>query len=251
MFTVLLTRPAHQIANLSKAIEDLGWRCFSVPTIEIIFADAQLIQQQCKNLACDAMIFTSANAVYPILPLWQQMPNAQVFAIGSGTARVLAQNQIQARVPEQEQFTSEGLLNLKFFQAVENRKIIIFTGKNPKQLLAKELKARGAQVTVLEVYERKCPNKDLSDFSRGNSPAVIVCSSKESLLNLLAMAKTAVSKHWLLQQKILTISKEMQLLAEKMGFQESLVAKNAGESSIMEALKTFAQSSPAPNTPAK
>lgn len=241
--TFFITRPAPQAQNLCANIEILGGNCIVFPTLEISpLPELQsLLTPTLSRLAnIDKVIFLSANAVRLVMPYW---PNScktpQVFAIGPGTAKALAEFRIESSIPKTEAFHSEGLLSLLEQQVVAGQQIVIFSGLNGRMLLADTLKARKARVQQVALYQRTMPRVDFQAHSSHwqlRTIALIISTSSESLRNLWRMAGNQ-GQSWLRNQRLLVISPSMAELARELGFLFSpLIAANASDSAILEAL---------------
>lgn len=251
--SLLITRPAQQSAPLMRKVTELGGKAWLFPTLEIIpHSPAQLKSILTPKSYWDKVIFTSANAVYPIMPFWPALTcHPQIFAIGSGTARALAEHQIDARLPV-EDFSSEGLLSLPEFQSINQQRLVIFTGRAGRNFLAPQLRQRGALVRMVPVYERSCPRLVLDEayqeWQQLGLPVIIISTSSESLRNLCSMTKTAASRSWLYQQQLLVISPRMRQMAHNLGFQQpAWLAANASDEAIIEALSVYVKSARHPS----
>lgn len=247
-FVVVVTRPRHQAKNLVEHIQNLGGHCILFPTLEIIRLKIDF--SSISRVNWKKIIFTSANAVPAILPIWKELaPKPTVFAIGSGTAAALGKQGINAILPEKE-FSSEGLLALNDLKNIRNDTILIITGENGRGELAEGLGQRGASIEVLPVYKRKCPEGEFSQEWqkwRASGINLIISTSSESLENLWQMAKTGEDRDWLCNQQLLVISPRMVELAHTLGFiRQPLLAKNASEPEIMNRLIAFAKLSKPP-----
>lgn len=238
--TFLLTRPAGQGENLRAQLEALGAQCLLFPTLVI---EPQLAPSLTAIMAdihqMHHIIFTSANAVYPVMPFWpSNMPQIQLFAIGPGTAKALADFQLTAQMPLNNQFNSEGLLALPQLQNVAQQKVIIFTGQDGRNLLATTLKQRQAIVQELAVYRRACPKVDIKPYIQEGQQrpiTAIISTSSESLRNLWALAEA--HQAWLCQQRLIVISPTMAALAKQLGFlQEIFVAENPSDTALLKVI---------------
>lgn len=247
--TVLLTRPCDQARYLHEQIVALGGRCVLFPTvvIEERLQPQDILWLQHNAASLDKILFTSTNAVYPIMPYWSVMPRSvQVFAVGKATAAALAQWEIHVQLPAQQQFSSEGLLALSQLQQVAGEHILICTGVGGKTLLADTLRHRGAQVHDIRVYARTCPHGNIARrwaLWQRHGVNVVVSTSSESLRNLWEMATTPAARAWLSTQKLVVISPTVAELARRLGFCADIwVARYAGDDAILAALNTCAAS---------
>lgn len=231
--TFILTRPIAQAKNLYAQLTALGGNCQLFPTLQINSLPFTLPSGRPEKV-----IFVSANAVYPVMPYWPLSANAEVFAIGPGTAKALAEFGIDASLPCAEQFTSEGLLTLPHLQAVAGQSIIIFQGQGGRPLLGEALRSRQAVVQQVAVYQRHCPSSHFTaEIPRWQEYSVLfICSSRECLENLWVMAGSQ-GQGWLSHQRLLVISEKMAELATVLGFRDKpLVARNASDEAILEVI---------------
>jgi uroporphyrinogen-III synthase len=232
--TFLLTKPEQQAKNLCTSLESLGGRCLLFPTLAIeVFPPAKIAPIIAKLPPTEKVIFTSSNAVSPVMPYWEKFKNVSVtFAVGSGTAKTLANFHIIAKLPAK--FTSEGLLELPELQVVKNQHITIFSGVGGRDLLPKELKKRGAVVEKVAVYRRSCPMV-AAEFPPLSAISLIISTSEESLVNLWQLMGVS-QQAWLKEQHLLVVSPKMQVLAQRLGFKhQPILADNATDAAILKA----------------
>ncbi len=172
--TVVVTRPRAQAASLVGPLEELGATVLEVPTIRIVprpFDDeVAAVIGSLKDYRL--IVFTSANAVRvfagyleraaagkavaqrPEGPSGSPLAGAAVAAIGPATAAALEAHGVScALVPDD--FIAEGLLD-----AVERRgvapagaRVLIPRAREARSVLPDTLRARGALVDVLPIYD--------------------------------------------------------------------------------------------------
>jgi len=146
-----LTRTRPGADRQATALRSAGYAVLVAPVIDIrpLAVDtAALPAPQCA-------LFVSVHAVDAAEELLPVLGDATLFAVGAETARALAGRGLTARVPELA--TSEGLLALPELaaSAVAGRTVWLVAGRGGRDLLASTLRARGARVEVLWVYERR------------------------------------------------------------------------------------------------
>ena len=90
---------------------------------------------------------------------------ARFAAIGPTTAAELERHGASRVLTPHARYDSESLLALPEMQAVGGQKILIFRGVGGRELLADELRARGADVRFAECYRRINPQQDASTLS--------------------------------------------------------------------------------------
>ena len=201
---VLVTRPAHQAAPLSRLLEAEGATVARFPALEIQpLADLRASGARLGALGTfDLIIFASANAVRYGAPLLAQRRDLPLAAIGPATARALNQAGYRVSVQPVDGFDSESLLRHPKLTSVSGRHILLVKGRGGRALLENDLTRRGALVTVADVYLRACPAvapPELaaleSRFERGEIQ-VITATSVEIGANLLKLAGTALRPHF-------------------------------------------------------
>lgn len=196
---IAITRPADQANKLAKLIADAGGTPILFPLIEITpLDDYSQFENVISNIAdYDWAIFISSNAVQNGLPrlLKQGAPaNLQFAAIGPTTAKAIKDFGISNVLSPKDRFDSESLLALPEMRDVQGKKIMIFRGVGGREILAETLKARGAQVTFAECYQRINPQTNcdlLAQHYAEKKLHGIVITSSEAMRHLLDLAGNA------------------------------------------------------------
>jgi uroporphyrinogen-III synthase len=185
---VLVTRPRTQAIELVNAIEAQGGQAYCFPVIEIAPLDGNIIaRDEASMRKPDVAIFVSRNAVeYGI----RYAAGGQIAVIGPATAdAVRAAGRIVAIQPASG-YDSEHLLAEAALNNIEGKHVRIIRGTSGRELLAEELRARGATVEYLAVYERRLPEvgaetlADLEARWRQGLIDVVTIMSVQSLANL-------------------------------------------------------------------
>ena len=151
--TVAVTRARAQASELAGRLAELGARVIEAPTIRIEPLPAALPDLSAYDLLC----MTSPNGVEV---LWDRLRAAgldarglaglTVAAIGPGTARALAQRGVAADVVP-ERSLAESLLEA--LEDVPAKRALIARAREARDVLPDGLRARGAEVDVLELYQ--------------------------------------------------------------------------------------------------
>ena len=199
--TVWLTRPKHQGQGILQLLNNAGYQSIHQPAIEInAVAVNSEHAKHLKQLMLQLdnfkhLIFISTNAVShgmgQIENYWPQLPVDQHwYAIGRATAKALFTFGVSAKIPAGEQ-NSEQLLALPELVAASGEKVIIFSGVDGRQLLADELRLRGADVSIAQCYTRDLPaqqSADWRDALQSEKISVLMAASTETAKNSLLMA---------------------------------------------------------------
>ncbi len=167
---VLVTRPRHQAGETCRLLEERGARTVCMPTIEIVdnpeaepLLDQALARQSRAAPSYDYLVLTSANGVGPLgRALERQQLDARVFAgitvcaIGPGTARALQRIGLRADlVPEDHR--AEGLVDALGGEEISGKRVLLPRAEVARDLLPRELVARGADVDLIPVYRAEVP----------------------------------------------------------------------------------------------
>ena len=162
--TVAVTRARAQASGLARALEELGANVVQAPVIRTEPLPGPPPELARYDLVC----FTSPNAVTALFARLAQTPEepiaasagfhqdarafagARLAAIGPGTARALAEHGLLADiVPERS--VAESLVQALADVPVE--RALVARAKEARDVLPDALRARGAEVDVLALYE--------------------------------------------------------------------------------------------------
>jgi uroporphyrinogen-III synthase len=244
---ILVTRPAHQAQALCNKIEALGGRVLRLPVLAIVDpADITPAVNIINQLDCvDIAIFISSNAVekaHALITSRGAWPaHLKIAAVGKHTAETLQQLGIHVDLLPQHQFNSEALLALDELQHVAGKHIVIFRGTGGRELLAQNLRQRGAHVQYAEVYRRIKPDTGVSELQQAGAAGkihIITVTSNDSLQNLYDMAGNE-GRGWLLNTPLAVISRRTADLAQQLGFKVTLIAKQASDQGLVDTIKEW------------
>jgi uroporphyrinogen III methyltransferase / synthase len=151
--TVAVTRARAQSSGLARRLRALGAVVVEAPAIRIAPIDGPAPELAGYDLVC----LTSPNGVRLLFDRLRAagrdaraLAGATVAAIGPGTARALAQRGVIADVVP-EQFVAEGLVDA--LAEIPVTRALIARAAVARDVLPDALRARGADVDVLELYE--------------------------------------------------------------------------------------------------
>ena len=162
--TVVVTRPREQAASLAEPLEHLGADVLLAPTIRIVprTLDDEIVRVVVNDLAAYRLIiFTSVNGVDVFLgyltelglPL-SSLDDAVIAAVGPRTASALEERGLACDVVADD-FVAEGLLETLEERAVASAgtRVLIPSARMARALIPEALRAKGAIVDVLPVYD--------------------------------------------------------------------------------------------------
>ena len=151
--TVAVTRARAQASGLAARLRTLGAAVVEAPAIRIRGLDADLPPLDGYDLVC----VTSPNGAWE---LWARLRAAgldaralagrRVAAIGPGTARALEERGIVADVVP-ERAVAEGLVEA--LAGVDVARALVLRAREGRDVLPDALRARGAEVDVVALYE--------------------------------------------------------------------------------------------------
>ena len=152
---VLSLRPRGQHAGLRAAAARLGAGTLALSPVAIAARNEPGTRNALAlAMHADIVLYTSPNAVAIAATLHrlEHTRRQTVLAVGSTTRRALLRHGIDAAAPRR--MDSEGLLGMPELQHVAGRRIALITGASGRDALAPALRARGAEVSRIEVYAR-------------------------------------------------------------------------------------------------
>ncbi len=241
--SVLVTRPGQAGADLCDMVARHGGAALHFPVI----AFAEPRDLDCFQAAIDAvadqqwLIFISSQAVAASIPAlrarWPHLPEHVKFAaVGAGTAAALRAAGYIAAVYPQNEWSSEGLLDLPAFQQIDGQRIMIMRGEGGREYLEKILQERGAIVTSCLAYRRIVPDTNPAVCQEGINRRqfdVVVAGSFESVSNLKHMLG---DECWpqLQTLPLIVMSERIKNLAAETGFQTIWVTPTASQQAILD-----------------
>lgn len=169
--TIVITRPREQAAETVKAIEALGGKAYSFPTIEIARSvDTSIVKPFLEALAnnkVDYVILMSVNGVKHLLDIIENLGVADEFkknlkktvmiAVGPKTAQELEKNGIHVDlIPEK--YTSEGIRQCLQQRHAKDKTIFIPRTSEAPPELAEQLRRMGNHVDEIYVYQSQLPH---------------------------------------------------------------------------------------------
>ena len=237
---IAITRPVDQAKKLAKLIEDAGGTSILFPLIEITpladYSKFEAVISEIKDY--DWAIFISSNAVQNGMPRLLKQgipPNLKFAAIGPVTASELQSFGVKDVLIPKVRFDSESLLALPEMTNVFSKKILIVRGVGGRDVLAETLKARGAQVTFAECYQRINPQTDcnlLTQLWAEKKLHAVVVTSSEAMRHLLDLAG---SSDWLKHVTLFVNHARIAELPLQLGL-EVLIADALGDEAMLKTI---------------
>lgn len=236
---VVLTRPEGDNSRLESTLAAQGYDTYIQPLLRIASLPESELPDPPDLTGDDLCIFISANAARMGLPnLMGAMVEHGIvsFAVGPRTASVLEVEGLPVIVPEQ--MDSEGLLALPELSDVQGRRAIIVKGEGGREVLARELEAKGALVEEYICYRREAALVDSDTFCASllDYKQIIFQANSGQTLAALTTVLEQCKGASLLQHCVIVPSQRVADDARHLGWQRVVVADNASDEAFLTAL---------------
>jgi uroporphyrinogen-III synthase len=240
--SVIVTRPASTAAALRRRVRALGGTPVGLPAIGLrASADADAARRALREAQhSDVVIFVSPAAVrfaWALLPRLHFARATPVLAPGAGSARALQRRGVAGATFPASRQDSEGVLELPALQRVRRRRVALVGAPGGRDLLARELAARGARVQLVEVYLRAPPRLTRRHFAvleSAPAPWISLISSTEALGHLQASLPPALFAR-LAASDCVVSSARIAARAQALGFAQVHVAPSAAPAALLSA----------------
>jgi uroporphyrinogen III methyltransferase/synthase len=173
--SVVVTRARAQASDLAAALRALGAEVAELPAIRIVpVADGPAIEAACDGLGdYDLVVLTSVNGVDAFFDRLAERggdvrrlrPDATIMAIGPATAtRLRARGVVADIVPER--YVAEGILEALAGRELTGRRILVARAREARPELVVGLRARGARVDEVALYDTVAEPAEPSALAR-------------------------------------------------------------------------------------
>lgn len=234
---ILVTRPQHQCQMLASLIEKAGGKALILPVIDIEHIAPS--DWQITNIEhFDWLIFVSRNAIESFISGYgHNLPaSCQFAAVGEGTAQAMREHAIPVDCQPKISNGSEGLLQMSLMQAdkVRGKQILIVRGNGGREHLADTLKARGANISYVEVYQRVLAKPTASMQKQAMLADKVICTSVAGVDNLCSIFMNT----WpgLLDKPLTVVSDRIKQHAFSRGFKTIYVSADASDNAVVDTL---------------
>lgn len=157
---IVITRARAQAAGLADKLAALGAEVIEFPTIEIQPPeDPQPLERAAASVSeYDWIIFTSANGVRAFMDRSPELSAfaGRVCAIGPATRRAAETAGLRVDVVPDE-YVAESLVAAFSGEEIAGKRILLPRAAVARDVVPDELRARGAQVDVVEAYRTVVP----------------------------------------------------------------------------------------------
>ena len=246
--TLLMLRPDDQSIEVAQLLQqraaaaNLELTCENQSMVHIRgFDDPNYSLKQILAQSWDAGLMVSVNAARyfaeqaaawaPSIPI----PSARWFAVGPTSAKAIAEVVKRPVTCPWRQHNSDALLALPELQDVRDQRWLLVRGRGGRELIADTLRARGAHVTYLEVYERIPVSLSAQRYQAWQEQVqgIVVTSAEQLGYFLAAMPPQALS--WLTSCYWIVASERLAQLLPPTMRQRVAIADSAAPFAIAEA----------------
>ncbi len=239
--SIVVTRPRRQSEPFCKKLRQLGASPISIPCIEVTS-----LSHQCDidTNSFDFAIFISPNAVEfgykSFLDLGEITEFCKIAAVGPSTAEALLNCGVENVLCSSTAADSEGLLEIPELQTLSGKSIKIIKGVGGRHYLKDTLVERGANVTSIDVYERKLPRSVPASAFRSKIDLILFTSS-EIVENFLAITPLDLQKS-LLNCQIIVGHPRIAEKVTSLGFKKlPIIAASPADREMLATIKLWAQ----------
>lgn len=241
MITAVLTRPFADSLRLAQILENHNIAQITLPIMAVApLSEAQRlpVPPLSQRSVC---IFVSANAVRfglpELKPALERVAGVRVIAVGPKTRDTLAAAGIAAEIPERAD--SEGLLLMPALAAEERPHVLIVKGEGGRDLLVRELSARGDDVVEWSCYRRLWPDVSMRPLDTCEPDKVVFQASSGEALSRLSELLAGANKKDLFQSTVIVPSERVAVLARKSGWHCVLRADDASDQGFLKAVQSL------------
>lgn len=245
---VVITRSKTQAREFAEKLKRLGADVIAFPTIKVtpVFSYEQLDDALAELAVYDYLVFASANAVKFFLGRWGRRaekltipPGLRVAAVGPATARELEKAGWKVDFMPEE-YRAEAIIDGLKKAGVAGKKVLIPRALVAREVLPDELRASGATVDVIPVYQtvlEESAAQEMADLLEAGGVDVITFTSASTVKNFYQLLKDKVDpEKSLANVKIACIGPVTAAAAEGLGIRVDVVAAEYTVDGLIEAL---------------
>ena len=190
---VVVTRARAQASGMARTLEALGAEVVELPAIRIEpRIDSDEVRAAVASLHTYALVcVTSPNGARLLFEAMadagrdaRALSQAQVAAIGPGTARALAERGVIADVVP-ERFVAEALVEALAEVPVQGKPVLVARAAEARDVLPDALRERGAEVDVVALYETVRESPAPEEIERAMEADYVTFTSSSTVKNFL------------------------------------------------------------------
>lgn len=245
--TIAITRAAQQFDEFASLLAGFGAQPLCVPVIEIKPVDSPAIDRVLEKInSYQWIIFTSGNGVDIFLPKVKQFLSPadmtpRICAIGPGTADRIARLGFRADlIPKL--FQAEGIiteLEEELSRSPGPTSILIPRAAKARKILPEALRAKGALVDVIPVYQTIFPERQapqLRDLMVKKRPDMVTFTSSSTVTNFIRLAGNSLPLN---RYEYASIGPITSATARKAGVKVAVDSQESTLKSLTEAIVNY------------
>lgn len=242
---VLVTRPDEKGVALTEMLNKAGIAAIHLPFFTLTAGrELNQLPSQISQLKAGDYIFAvspaairyAAESLQAVGFHWRK--DLRYFAVGQSSAELFASQSEQAVIYPYGQENSEGLLKLPAMQDLTGKKVLILRGNGGRELFPTQAQALGAQVEILECYQRQAISYDnqlqTSICKRAGINQILVTSNE--ILTTLVNFVPEQERDWLFQCRLICVSQRIVKNAQQFGWQAQnlIIAPRADNQTLLQ-----------------
>ncbi|MDX6586607.1 MAG: uroporphyrinogen methyltransferase / synthase [Solirubrobacterales bacterium] len=190
---VVVTRARAQASGMARTLEALGAEVIELPAIRIEpTIDSDEVRAAVESLHTYALVcVTSPNGARLLFEAMdaqgrdaRALSQAQVAAIGPGTARALRKHGVIADVVP-ERFVAEALVEALAEVPIQGKPVLVARAAEARDVLPDALRERGAEVDVVALYETVRESPAVEEIEAAAGADYVTFTSSSTVKNFL------------------------------------------------------------------
>ncbi len=238
----MVTRASHQAEELAAPLRELGAEPILLPLIGIAPPDDKtaLIRAAEHADEYDWIIFTSANAIAAFvaeLPDTDKWFRPRIATIGQATGEVAEEYGFRVELMP-EKYVAESLVEAFRAHPLDGKRILIPSAAVTRDVVPNELRARGAEVDVVQAYQNVIPHdapQGAAEVFQEPLPDWVTFASSSAVDHLVAL----VSLDLLNQVKIASIGPATSTTIAGHGLEVTSEALKHTIPGLIEAMRSY------------
>lgn len=237
---IVVTRARAQASEMASRLAGLGADVVELPTIRIVpRLDTDEVRSAVDSLHSYALVcLTSPNGVHLLFEAMadrgrdaRALANANLAAIGPGTAVALAEHGVLADLVPEE-LVAESLVEALSAVDVDGRPVLVARAAAARDVLPDALSNRGAEVDVVALYETLTDQPDRAAVEAAGKADYFTFTSSSTVKNLVTMLGAAIVG----DARVATIGPVTSAAAREAGLTVDVEAERHEPGGVVEAL---------------
>jgi uroporphyrinogen III methyltransferase/synthase len=193
---IVVTRARAQASELARRLDALGAEPIELPAIRIEpRLDSDQVRRAVESIHAYALVcLTSPNGVNLLFEAMaaqgrdaRALANASVAAIGAGTEAALAAFGVMADIVP-DRFVAEELVRALDDLQLQGKPVLVARAAEAREVLPDALRAKGAEVDVVTLYETVAEEPDPEALERAREADFITFTSSSTVRNFMERA---------------------------------------------------------------